>query len=486
MATINTNDLRVQNAKDLIASINGSLSNDDAYLFVGRVQAWPDDNLPPTPRNNFLGYYETYDNIFTMTKIQPADAIHMIPLSNWSTGVTYDRYQHNYGPNNKAYSEASNLYSCRFYARNLSNQVYVCLDNNNNSASTVEPQNTGNDPFFTSDGYQWLRLYEFPVDTAFAYATNNFMPILNNNVNINPVGAIYTTLIDSPGTGYTSTPQGVASALPYYFCRVNGDGEGAVARVTVALGSIVKIEMVRYGEDYSFGFLDFTAGNVYESLPDLDNNRSGLDPRGNGDFRSTVIIPPPTGWGNDLARDLGGTRVGIFSELNYALFATYFPSAFRQIGILQNPVLNVPDSSAVQVCYAVKVKDVNPNRTYSMGEVITQQVTIDDETRFAKGLVVGYDSINGVIRYTQSQDNVDSNDKLYRFQGSSPIIGEVSRLSAKPDIEANGIITLVNFVNGYAQPELTKYTGDLTYISNISPVTKDPAQTEKINLIIAY
>ena len=73
-----------------------------------------------------------------------------------------------------------------------------------------------------------------------------------------------------------------------------------------------------------------------------------LIPRGNGAFQSTVIICPPGGWGTDveedqiytLARQLGGTRVGVYSRFGSMMdlcdchdeYIEY--TNFRQAGIL--------------------------------------------------------------------------------------------------------------------------------------------------------
>ena len=58
MATVNTNDLKIKNAKNLIASFNtGTTAN--SYVFVGRVQPWADENLPTPPQNNYREFYDT-------------------------------------------------------------------------------------------------------------------------------------------------------------------------------------------------------------------------------------------------------------------------------------------------------------------------------------------------------------------------------------------------------------------------------------------
>ena len=147
MATVNTNDLRIKNAKNLIESFTGPDGEALAYLFVGRVQPWLDENLPPTPQNNYKTFYDTYDNIYAMKRIAQTDSYHMIPKLNWASGVVYDYYRQDYTTVNKSYTGASNLYDCRWIVRNQTNNVYVCLNNKDGIPSTSEPQNTSNEPF---------------------------------------------------------------------------------------------------------------------------------------------------------------------------------------------------------------------------------------------------------------------------------------------------------------------------------------------------
>ena len=125
MATVNTNDLRYLNARNLISSFNQGLSA-RAYVFFGRPQPWADDNAPPPPQNNFKDFYTTYDNMVACNRIQDNDAYHMIPKTKWVSGVTYDRYQHNYTVINRSFSGASNLYDAKFYVINSENVVYAC------------------------------------------------------------------------------------------------------------------------------------------------------------------------------------------------------------------------------------------------------------------------------------------------------------------------------------------------------------------------
>ena len=257
-----------------------------------------------------------------------------------------------------------------------------------------------------------------------------------------------------------------------------------MAKVTIIAGSVSDIEVVRAGSGYTYGTLDFTSNKVYASLSNLDQEKNALNPEGDGTFRSTVIVPPPGGWGTDLVRELGGTRVGVFSDLNYNLFQ-YFTASFRQVGILQDMTLSDVNPEAVEACYAVRVEPLPTGEVYSVGETITQVVTIDEVEHLAKGLVVGYDADSGVIRYTQSSVNVDVDGNLYRFNGTNNITGLTSLKTSAPVIET-GTFTGIEMIGGYATPEVTPYSGIMTYLTNISPVTRDPLQTERIRLLIAF
>lgn len=485
MATINTNDLRIKNANNFISSLIPVSDRGQGYVFVGRVEPWADDNAPPTPQNNNQTFYNVCDNLFALKRIESNDVYNMIPRLNWVSGLVYDYYRQDYSEINKSFTGATNLYDCLWVVRNQQNVVYICLNNNYNTPSTVEPLNTTNEPFMTTDGYQWQRVYDISADAFNNYTTTDFMPIQLNNVVTSTDGALSTVIIENSGGGFTQSPIGAPNQIPYYFCRIDGDGEGAVARVTVTGSVVTDIEVVRPGGGYTFGTLDFTADNCYESLPDLDQDRNSLNPGGDNTLRSTVIIPPPGGWGTDIVRELGGTRVGVFTTLNYDLF-NFFTGSFRQVGIFQDATLDSPLATTVNACYCAQVSDVPSGQSYISGETITQFVLNEDlETKVAKGIVIAYDTSTGVIRYSQNSTDVDSDGKLYRFGGSNSIIGGTSQISGAPS-GYTGSSADVTLIDGYASPDLTLYSGLMTYLANVRPVVRDDQQSERISLVIAF
>jgi hypothetical protein len=507
MSTVNQNDLRIKNAQNLIDSFN---TTDSAlcYMFVGRPTPWPTgDNNPPTPTNNYQEFYEVYNQMLSLKKVTDLDAYHMIPRVPWTSGLTYDIYRDDYGSLKtssstekvKSFSNQTNLYDCQYFVINSSNFVYVCLDNDGNTPSTVEPQDINDEAFYTSDGYQWLKLYSISGTEVEDYASEDFMPILQataNNVTQGVPGAIYTVLIDSPGDGYTTNPINTG-ALPYYYCKINGDGEGAVARVTLDLTRVSKIEVIRNGSGYSEATLNFKPFQVYANLPDLDANINGLNPVVDVNLpklQSTVILSPPGGWGANLPRDLGGTRVGVFSTLLDNDFDFVEGVDFRQVGIIQDPTF--PSSTGVNpvtvsASYAFNYE--NLSGTFEVNDTISATTEHNGVMITASGQIVNIDTDNAVIKYIQDPFmHRDTDDgKLYSFDylqsvASAPIlISTTTGASANPTT-FSGTKSDLTFVDGFAEPEITQYSGLLTYLANLSPITRTDGQRERISLLIGY
>lgn len=492
MASVNTNDLRITNAENLVGSLSDIDNTGLSHLFIGRSTAWPTgDSNPPVPDNSVSEFYETYDELIALQRIDNDEIFHMIPKVNWVSGVIFDMYRHDYSKSNPTTTGKTNLYDAMWVTLNQNNDVYICLDNNNGGVSTIEPINTGNEAFYTSDGYQWLKVYTLS-SAANKVVTNNLMPIVQNEVVSTTDGEIYTVKIENGGTNYTSSPAGVVNSIPNYYCKITGDGTGAAAKVTVSNGSITEVKVVRSGSGYTYGVLDFTVNNVYQSLSDMDTETSGLNPLGSGDFRSTVIIGTPGGWGSNLVRELGGTRVGIFSNILSNTTDFINNTSFRQVGVLRGaqPQAGQDNPTTMNATYAMRVVTVNAAADiYKEGEVIRQTVTVDGKNKVAKGVVVswtGNDEINGIINYVQDpQIATDSDGGLYRFSGTNPIVGETTgKIANVADVDDT-----VNdrvFVNGYSTPEVQHYTGKMIYLSNIPPVIRSSTQNENINLIISF
>lgn len=533
MASVNTNDLRVRNSKNLI----DSFVSDESYVFIGKSTQWDSDitipmvprkdaadNSPPYPENNDKDFYTIWDQMLSLKKIDVNKVYYMLPRISWTSGVVYDYYRNDYTPQNKSHSNSSNLFDSVFYVVNQERNLYICLDNNKNSQSLVEPMSTGDLPFHTSDGYQWLRLYTISSYTMMNYSTNNLIPIEDNKVNDVTFGEVHTVIVNSQGNDYTTSPTGYTNQVPYYFCNIVGDGRGAVARVYVDSGKITKVRVERYGTGYTKATVDFVPNRVYTSLIDLDNKQNGVNPLGDGTFVATVITGPRGGWGCPthsnvtpmmsrstieentrdcrfkLARQLGGTRVCVFSDLRYDQSDFIKGTQFRQIGIVQDILghrrsnaLNVLTSpETLSAVHAVKVLRPRGKRSeFYVGETITQEVpdkTNPEVLHEAKGTVVGWTvtPYYNIIRYIQDNEKHTDDGTLYRFSGSLNIKGDTSESDTFPDDTFSGELDGLTFASGFALPEVIPYSGSITYITNLPPVQRDDTQTERISLLISY
>ena len=471
MATVQTNDIRVQNARNLI----DCLTSNPSYTFIGKPTAWENESSPPVPDNSIKEFYKVHDDMLTLKKINTTDAVHMIKRQTWSTGAVYDLYRHDYNKDNPAFSTATNLRDANYYVVNSLGDVYVCLDNNLNARSTVEPQLKNNTPFTTSDGYQWLLIYSILSSEMRDYSTTNYIPVYEMT-SPRPAGELTTIVIDNPGVGYTNNPSGYPNGVTYYYVPITGNGTGAAARVLVNNGRVTEVDVVRGGEGYTYANMSFVRGNCYASLADLDLEANGLDPLGLETFRNTVLISPPGGWGYDVEGQLNASKVGIFSDLRYDLSDIIKDVTFRQTGILLNP--ESTGAETLSAVYAINLV-ITSGQEFVVGTEVEQVVT--DGT--AKGLVVACDHMNNILRIVQDPElHADEDGNLYHFGGSEEITGT----AVGTPINFTGSLEDLNFVGGYAEPEITKYTGELIYLTNLRPVKREETQSERISFVIAF
>jgi hypothetical protein len=525
MTAINRNDLRIKNAENLIKS----LDEEGTYMFIGKPTIWATDLVdtmmprklagemsPPVPDNSWREFYQVHDEIIALKNVTSANAKFMIPRVKWTSGVVYDIYRHDYNTVRKSNSGATHLYDAVFYVVNEQREVFVCLDNNNNSRSLVEPNATTKDPFYTSDGYQWMFLYRVSYSCNIENSTNNLIPIDGDTVNYRGKGEVNTVIIEAKGSEYTNNPAGIENQLTYYYCNIVGDGRDAIARVKIEDGAVVEVRVVDHGHEYTYATVDFTANRCYRSISDLRNTQNGLNPLGDDGFRSSVIISPPGGWGYKpdetvadeefhtelvLARQLGGVRVGIFVTIDVQDRNPDFLSElqFRQLGLIQNIEghdLYESNADTLSGTYAVAIKEID-DRKYVPGETIIQTVEddVDPTIKYqAKGTVVHHDQLqdsygNGysVLRYIQTpRIHTDDFGVMRKFNNEDIITGMSSGKDSLPIDTVSDTYEDVTFIDGLAEPEYDKYSGMITYLTNQSPILRVPEQTERISFIITY
>ena len=485
MAAIITNKFRINNAEQFYESFSEA-SPETYYLFVGRAHAWASDAdvqgntiaegtdaSPPTPNDDISSEFYNWDDMLGAKIIASTDVSYCIPRRNWTTGTTYDMYEHNVGSSNTANSGATNLYDSTFIVMNSAYAVYKCIENDGATASTTEPTSTSNSIFSTADGYRWKYMYSLTSAETLNFMSTDFIHAsTDSTVSAAAVdGALDTILVVAGGTSYTLTTGSTITAIP-----IRGDGSGGVCSVTISAGAIASAAVTTAGTGYTYAYI--TSADVVAGT-----NAAG----GGSGCNLNVIIPPKGGHGYNALKECGAYYVMVNKSLTGAEGTSDIgvSNDFRRIGLVKNPT-NYGTST---VASATTRRQLHAAVFSSVSGTFTADEEINQATTGAVGKVIEYDSTNEILYWYQTRFpdvGTDSDGNLTAFSGANAITGQSSSASATPNTSDSTTTNAVVFASGYSTPELVADSGDILYVENRSPITRASDQTENIKLIIEF
>lgn len=169
MSSLLKTNFKVLNAKNFIKSIGRTNPTPEyVYVFFGKDTEWDNELSPDSPINT-VNYEinEIRSNIIGIKKITESDIAFIVPRYNWTTGTVYDVYS----------DQDTLLIEKEFYVINSANNVYKCLNNDNESPSTIQPTGTSTSPVNTGDGYTWKFMYNISSTMASNFLTNDYIPV---------------------------------------------------------------------------------------------------------------------------------------------------------------------------------------------------------------------------------------------------------------------------------------------------------------------
>ena len=486
MPAIITNKFRIHNQEQFVESFSETASN-TYYLGIGRPQAFatatrPDlrtenegsDTSPLTPVDSIQDEFYHFDDMLAAKKVTSSDVSICIPRRNWTTGTVYDYYRHDYGnrvtgstTTQAANSGATNLYDATFYVMSSTYNVYKCLDNNGNAASTVEPTGTSTSILTTGDGYKWKYMYSLSASQQVNFLSTDFMAVATDSTVSAAAtdGAVNIVKIKSAGSsGTDGTHTGIA---------IRGDGSSGTVSVTVSSGAITAVTVTNAGSGYTYAYIRVadivTAGATGLTGAELD-----------------CIIEPKGGHGFNAVQELGGYYVMTNTNFEGAETSNSgdFTTAndFRRVCIIRDPDSGGSAATATTLRGMKAVLLTGTPGTFTVDEEINQATT------GAVGKVVEYDATNKILYYVQTRFNdegVDSNGDLTAFSGANVITGQSSSATGTPSTSTSTVDS-VSFTSGYADPELDADSGDVIYVENRAPITRASDQTENVKLIIEF
>jgi len=489
MPAIITNKFRIHNSEQFSESFSEASPN-VYYLGIGRPQAFATqtrgdlrtdnqgtDVAPLTPADSVQEEFYTFDDLLAAKKIASSDVSYVIPRRNWTTGTIYDYYRHDYGnrvtgttTTQSSYSGATGLYDATFYVMSSAYNVYKCLDNNSNAASTTEPTGTSTSVLTTADGYKWKYMYTLSATQQSNFLSTDFMAVsTNSTVSAAAVdGAVRIVKIKSTGSGGTTgTFTGIA---------IRGDGSSGTVSVTVSGGVITAVTVTNVGSGYTFAYIRnadiVTAGATGLTGAELD-----------------CIIEPKGGHGFDAVKELGGFYVMLNTNFegtessNTGDFTV--TNDFRRICLIRDPFSSGSAASATTLrgTKAIRFAASPTPGTFQVDEEINQTTT------GAVGKVVEWDATNRILHYIQTRFNdegIDSNGNLTAFSGANVVTGQTSSATGTPSSTGSETADNITFTSGYSASEIDADKGDIIYIENRAPITRASDQTENVKLIIEF
>jgi hypothetical protein len=366
--------------------------------------------------------------------------------------------------------DTSPNYALNFYVRNIYDQVFICLANNNGSVSTAMPQislggQLPQDPYIIADdGYLWKYLYTMSSGSKKLFFTENWMPIGSDP---SVLGAAVDGRLDiinilDGGEGYNSNV--AACSAPILVLVGDGTGANLTAQVD-SNGTITAVNILNGGQNYTTAQLYANTGaNGVGALFD-------------------VVIGPRGGYGSNVALELGATTLMVSTSLTDTengtvpvqdISGAYF--TYRQLSLILNPETsssNVASNTNYDMTLAIQVSPLG-NAIFNMGDIAYQN--------FANGVLQGATFTSTVVWYDASTQELHLNNigGTGVYTPNQPIKGVTrgSSLNAAPYITAAGFAA--------TEPEVDTFSGVDIYFENVAPIQRFPLQTEEIRLIISF
>ena len=265
--------------------------------------------------------------------------------------------------------------------------------------------------------------------------------------------ALASANVPEDGAGYSVGPK----------VTITGDGHGANVRSTTTTPSasapVSDVVVVAGGNNY---------GNAVATISTTAGSGGSLTP----------IIGPRGGHGDDAIEELGGFFVMVNSRLEYGESGNFTTNNdFRKIGLLAQPLYangDVATATTIDQCATVTVQSWN-STAYAEDELVTGAAS------GATGRVVDFKNNNTTLRLidvTMGANVTNGYDGIAgSFQANESIAANTTG-SGGSGASAN--------TNGVVGGDFEKFSGDVLYVENRSPVTRADDQIEDVKLIIEF
>ena len=252
---------------------------------------------------------------------------------------------------------------------------------------------------------------------------------------------------------------------------ISGDGQGANIRCTVnSSGAVNATTVVAGGNNYS---------NASITVISNGSQSNSFNPSPAATL--TPIVGPSGGHGSDAIQELGGFFILVNSRLEYSESNNFTTSNdFRKVGLLAQPKFANGDfatSSVIDQATTIVLTSWN-GTSYAVDELVT------GATSGCTGRIVDFVG-NNTIRMTDIIPSGNSTTAGYNgiygyFTNTEVIAANTTGASG------SGASATANGSGAVTGGDLTRFSGDILYVENRSPVTRAADQIEDVKLIIEF
>jgi len=433
------------------------------YVFLGRSYPWSNEASPDVVTSTVSQHWETWNGIYALKRVSSDDVSLIVPRVNWEKDSVYDEYD----SANADMFEDRNFYV--LVADDLdpeNNRIYKCIANGSSNESTIEPESDVPGVFGTSyveddadnDGYSWILVGEFNATEYDRFLSTDWFPVravetdddsLQWDVQDSAIaGGIHVIKVATGGSGYTDGTHTLEVTTP------DSTGTGLIATVVVSAGVADEVTVLTAGTGYRDCVLKMPAGA---------GGGSGAT------FRP--ILSPYGGHGFNIINELKPNAVCVYGLVGASeegkLVVT---NDFRQYGIVVDPRLVSDGSLATgDVYYQHSKYTITAITNNSYNPAFTQDEWVFTGNSFAeataKGKVLGWDVTNPT--------------KLY-------LIAERGTFSANDVIRGVTSETVATISTRDETPQVTPGSGEIVYLANRSPVSRNDEQKEELKMVVTY
>jgi len=483
MSAIITNKFRRESCQSFLDSVDGTY-----YVGLGKSDPWPIDlktspNLDeddinysiPLPNSTFLEDRDVLDNLIVLVKYSSKNIL--VPKNPWSSGRVYKVYD----PTDTLLFDLEGTNSSSRYPCYMSHNdnIYVCLNNNDEGESTVNPDVTYNDflyngkkVFETADGYVWALVQN--TFTQSVFNTPEFVPVSGELTDVTKIanckastgGLVYgfkilnNNFVASPGTLEIKLRGIDEFGVEIPVIDLVSDSRFSVAVINDELTKIV------YNDIGTDGLLGYSRASIEVYMDGTYIPEASIFP----------LVAPIDGFGFKPSADLPSFYAGINARFDGTVDGEGLVEIpFRQISLIKNAERNdqSPDDQGSQYENAEALDcldyiQIDPAYTslneYNSGTIIYQT------TSGARAYIDRVDILTNRI-YIHRNSNTDVNFIPFDITDALNIDDDV--------IDA----TSFESVN---DAEYVHNTGDVLFIDHRKKITRDVDQSEDVKIVIQF